>query len=170
MKLKTLIRTIVLPLGPVVPGVGARFAGLRHAMRKQIGLCSLLVAVAFATGCTLPSTSTRWNGLVGPHGKPVYVKSHTNIGLNLAIFVPFLGSTTLSKQIDELTQEIADENGDVVRMIESAKENYWYGFPPFTWIVTPVITTVTADYQPDPTLLTNNLIKEEMEKAGKQKK
>ena len=138
-------------------------------MRKHC-LRSLLAACVFATGCTLPSTSTRWNGLVGPAGKPVYVKSHTNLGINLGIFIPFLGATTLPKEIDMLTQEIEGEKGDFVRMIETSKENYWYGFPPFTWILTPVITTVTADYEPSPDLLANDRARQEMEKAAKQKK
>ena len=62
------------------------------------------------------------------------------------------------------------EKGDVDRMIESSTENYWYGFPPFTWILTPVITTVTADYEPSPDVLAKDLAEQEKEKAAKQKK
>lgn len=137
-------------------------------MRKQFGFGSLLLACAFATGCTLPSTSRTWNGVVGPAGKPVYVKSHTNVGINIGIFIPFLGATTLPKQIDQFTKEIEAEDGDFVRMIETSKENYWYGFPPFTWILTPVITTVTADYEPAADVLATDRAKQEM-KAAKQK-
>ena len=138
-------------------------------MRKQISLWSLFVAFAFTTGCTT-STATHWNGRVGPNGKPVYVKSQTNVGINIAVFIPFLGATTLPKQIDKLTQKIETEKGDVVRMIETSNENYWYGFPPFTWILTPVITTVTADYEPSPDVLAKDRAEQEKEKAAKQKK
>ena len=55
--------------------------------------------------------------------------------------------------IDELTEEISEEDGDKVRIIQSSSENYWYGFPPVTWILTPVITTVAADYEPSDTVL-----------------
>ena len=40
-----------------------------------------------------------------------------------------------------------EQGGDNVRVFQAATENYWYGFPPFTWIVTPVISTVAADYE-----------------------
>jgi hypothetical protein len=139
-------------------------------MKKQIALRCLVVAFALTTGCTTTSTAKKWNDRIGLNGKPVYVKSHTTVGINLAIIIPVLGATTLPKQIDRLTKEIAAENGNVVRMIETSKENYWYGWPPFTWALTPVITTVTADYEPSPDVLANDRAKQEMEKAAKEKK
>ena len=132
-------------------------------MRKSSLLSSLTLCI-FLGGCTLPSTANRWNTRVGPDGEPVYIKSHTNVGFNLFIGIPLFGSTTLPAEIDALTLEIADEGGDKVRMVESSSENYWYGFPPFTWILTPVITTVTADYQPSPAVLAED--RAEQEKAN----
>ena len=139
-------------------------------MRKQIGLLSLLVTFALTSGCTMTSTSKQWNGRVGPNGKPVYVKSHTNIGLNIGIFIPVLGATTLPKEINKLTKDIETEQGNVVRMIETSSDNYWYGWPPFTWVLTPVITAVTADYEPSPAELAKELAAEEKKKAQKEKK
>jgi hypothetical protein len=37
-----------------------------------------------------------------------------------------------------------------VRVIQTTSENYWHGFPPFTWFVTPVITDVAVEYEPSP--------------------
>ena len=110
----------------------------------------VLLALSALTSCTFFATAKDWSHLHGPRGQPVYVKSGTNVGFNLGIFIPlpFLGSTSLTPMIRDVTQQIADENGDHVRVIESRGENYWYGFPPFTWIVTPVITTVTVEYEP----------------------
>src|SRR5215472_9235876 len=138
-------------------------------MRKQIPLWSLLVTFVLTSGCTMTSTSKQWNGRVGPNGKPVYVKSHTNVGLNIGIFIPTLGATTLPKEIDKLTKEIEIEQGNVVRMIQSTSDNYWYGYPPFSWVLTPVITTVTADYEPSPAVLAKDLAEEQKQKAEKDK-
>lgn len=110
-----------------------------------------LLAVAITsllTSCTFHSTATHWNGRTGPNGKPVYVKSATNVGINGAIVVPVLGNTNIDAMVNGLTREIATENGNRVRVIETDTMNYWHGFPPFTWIVTPVVTTVTAEYEP----------------------
>ena len=108
---------------------------------------SVLFLLATLTSCTLHSTATHWNGRVGADGKPVQVKSTKNVGVNAAVVIPLLGSTSIDKMVNDLTAEIASENGDRVRLIETDTEVYWYGFPPFTWIITPVVTTVTADYQ-----------------------
>lgn len=113
---------------------------------------ALLLAI-LTSSCALHSTATHWNGRVGPNGEPIFVKSTTNIGLNLLVVVRLVGGTDIDGMIDELTEEIAEEDGDRVRIIQSSSENYWYGFPPLTWILTPVITTVAADYEPSDTVL-----------------
>jgi len=121
------------------------------ALVRRLGGVVASLALLGATSCTFTSTADHWNGLVGPSGKPIYVKTDTSIGINLLIFIPFLGRTTLPHEIEELTRKIAEEKGNTVRMVESSSENYWYGFSPFTWIVTPVVTTVSAEYEPSGT-------------------
>lgn len=108
----------------------------------------MLLLACLAGGCSLHSTADRWNGRVGPDGQVVWVKTTTNIGLNLGIVIPVLGSTTIPRMVDTMTGEIAVEGGDRVRVVQSSSENYWFGFPPLTWVLTPVITTVVCDYQP----------------------
>ena len=98
--------------------------------------------------CSFHSTATHWNGRVDTDGQPIFVKTTTNIGLNIAIILPLLGNTTIDTMIDETTAEIAAQNSDNVRVIQSSSENYWYGFPPFTWVLTPVITDVALEYRP----------------------
>jgi hypothetical protein len=90
--------------------------------------------------------------------------------MNVGVFIPLLGATTLPKEIHLLTKEIKEENGNVVRMIQTSTDNYWYGWPPFTWVLTPVITTVTADYEPSPEVFAKDLAEEEKKNAAKQKK
>lgn len=101
-----------------------------------------------AASCAFHSTATHWNGRIGPDGVPVFVKATTNVGLNIAIALPLLGNTSIDTMLDETTAEIAKNGSDHVRVIETASENYWHGFPPFTWIFTPVITNVSVEYRP----------------------
>lgn len=112
---------------------------------KILVLVSLLLGMA---SCTFHSTAKHFNGRVDANGKHVYVRSTTNIGFNLGIIFKIIGATDMDSMVDQMTASIADEGGDNVCIIETSTENYWYGFPPFTWILTPVITTVSADYRP----------------------
>lgn len=100
------------------------------------------------SACSFHSTATHWNGRVGTDGQPIFVKTTTNVGLNLAIILPFLGNTTMDTMLDVTSQDIAVRNSDRLRVIQANTENYWYGFPPFTWILTPVITDVAVEYRP----------------------
>lgn len=117
-------------------------------MRPIPRTIAAIAAGASLFGCTFPSTATHWNGRVGTDGKPIFVKTTTNLGFNLFIFVPFLGNTTMDRMVDVTSAEIAQHDGDRLRVIQTTSENYWYGFPPLTWIVTPVITDVAIEYQP----------------------
>lgn len=109
---------------------------------------ALLLAPIACGACSLHSVATHWNGRVGPDGVPVYVRTVTNIGLNILVVLPVLGNTSMDEMIDESTHAIAAQDSDHVRVIESSSENYWHGFPPLTWILTPVITEVAVEYRP----------------------
>jgi hypothetical protein len=107
-----------------------------------LGLCALLGA------CAMHSTATQWNGRVGPDGEPVFYASSTKVGMNLLVAVPFLGDLDLDGQVDSMTEDLAERGGDRVRIVQGSTETYWYGFPPVTWVLTPVVTTLTAEYRP----------------------
>ncbi len=116
-----------------------------RGMRRLI-LTGLILGLL--PGCSLHGTATHWNGRVGIDGETVFVKNTTNVGVNLFVGVPLFGSTTMDRMIDSTTGAIAEVDGNKVRVIETSNENYCYGFPPFTWILTPVITSVSIEYQP----------------------
>ncbi|MCA8950950.1 MAG: hypothetical protein KDE27_15710 [Planctomycetes bacterium] len=116
--------------------------------RIRVPALAAVAALALTSACSFHSVATHWNERVGPNGQPVYVRTVTNIGINLAVILPVLGNTTIDTMIGEMTREIAERGGDRVRVIQTTSENYWHGFPPFTWIVTPVITDVSVEYEP----------------------
>ena len=106
------------------------------------------LALLLTTGCALHSTATEWNHRIGEDGKPVFYTSTTKVGARFLIVVPFLGRLGIDGLVNDMTAEIAAKDGDHVRIVQGSTENYWYGFPPLTWIVTPVVSTLTAEYQP----------------------
>lgn len=107
-----------------------------------------VAALFFSTSCAFHSTATHWNGLRDLDGKPIYVKSTTNLGFNLLVLLPLLGNTSIDAMVDETTEEIAEKGGNRVRVIQMGSENYWYGLSPFTWIITPIVTDLAIEYEP----------------------
>ena len=116
-------------------------------MNSQLRWVSIAL-LFLTTSCAFHSTATHWNGLRDADGKPVFVKVTTNIGFNFMVLLPLLGNTSIDSMLDETTAEIAREGGDRVRVIQSGAENYWYGWSPFTWIITPIITDIALEYEP----------------------
>jgi hypothetical protein len=108
----------------------------------------LVAALAVAPACSFYSSAVHWNGRVGPDGHPVFVRTSTNLGLNLLVILPIVGRTSIDEMIDDMTASIAKKGGDKVRVFETTRENYWYGFAPVTWFLTPVITDVSVEYRP----------------------
>lgn len=109
--------------------------------------------LAATTSCSMHEKAVHWNGHVGPEGKPVFVLRSTYIGVHLAILLPVLGNTDIASMIDESTSWIRPEEGCNLRLIETESDNFWHGAPPLTWLITPVVTNITIEYQPTPEAL-----------------
>ena len=103
-----------------------------------------------AGGCAFTTTAKDWNGLKGTGDQPTYYTSTMKVGINLLCFIPFLGDMGISGLTADLTYDIKRAGGNEVRIVQGSSEAYFYGFPPFTRIITPVISTVAAEYHPDP--------------------
>lgn len=117
-----------------------------------MNLKNILFALSGAlllSGCAMHSTSKDWNGLVGASGEPTYYKATSKVAVKLFIVIPLIGDVSIDGMIDDMTEEIALAKGNYVSIVQADSENYWYGYPPFTWIITPVINTVAAEYRPD---------------------
>ena len=108
----------------------------------------LALAALSLAGCAFPSQARRWNERVGPDGEKVHYMSVSKVGLNLFVLVPFLGDLSIDGVVDDLTGFIDEKGGDKVRIVQGSSDNYWFGWSPFTWIITPVVSTVAAEYEP----------------------
>lgn len=117
-------------------------------MLRQVLCFGLFCLIVISSGCAYHSTAKNWNGLVGSDGTPTYYKTTTKVAMQFFVWIPCFGDTSVDQMVDELTEEIAENEGNHVRIVEGDTENYWYGFPPVTWIFTPVTTTVAAEYTP----------------------
>jgi hypothetical protein len=108
----------------------------------------LLVSLSM-WGCAFRSTATDWHGLKGLDGQPTYYTTTTKVGVNLFVALPFLGDMGITGLTQALTADIKEEGGNDVRIVQGTTESYFYGWPPLTLIITPVVSTVSAEYTPD---------------------
>lgn len=122
-------------------------------MRVFHRLTTTCLVGASLAGCAFHSTATHWNGHVGSDGEPVFVQQSTYLGFHLFAMLPFVGATTIDEMVDEATGQVPGESGARMRLLETETNNYWYGVPPLTWFVSPVVTSVSIEYRPSPAAL-----------------
>lgn len=113
----------------------------------------IVLGLALLSGCALHTKATRWHGHVGPDGKPVFALTSTYVGLNLGVLLPFVGNTAIDGMVDESTEWIRKHEGSHLRLVETESNNYWWAIPPVSWVVSPVLTSITFEYRPSPLAL-----------------
>jgi hypothetical protein len=118
-------------------------------MKCSHALCGIALLSLTLGGCAFSTTAKDWNGLKGPDDKPSYYMTTTKVGLNLLIAVPFLGDMGIAGLTRDLTEYVKEQGGNDVRIVQGTSESYFYGWPPFTWVITPVVSTVSAQYEPN---------------------
>lgn len=111
----------------------------------------LAVLALSVAGCAFSTTAKDWNGLHGTDGQPSYYTSTTKVGVKLLCAIPLFGDMDIPGLTRDLTGQIKQAGGNDVRIVQGTSEAYFYGFPPFTWVITPVISTVAAEYHPEAT-------------------
>lgn len=114
---------------------------------------ALLLLLLLTPACAFHSTARDWNHRVSGDGYPVWYTETTKVAVKLFVVVPFIGDVGVPGMINELSAEIAMRGGDHMRIVQGGTENYWYGFPPLTWIFTPVVSQVNAEWRPHPVSL-----------------
>jgi hypothetical protein len=107
-----------------------------------------LFALSLLTGCAFHHTATDWNGHIGADGKPVFVQTSTYWGLNLLVAGPLAGKTTIEEMVADATSQSGPLDGDRLRIVETESSNYWWSVPPLSWVFSPVLTSISIEYQP----------------------
>lgn len=103
--------------------------------------------------CAFHETAREWHGLAGSEGVPVYFTTTQKVAVRAFVVIPLFGDTDIAEMVDELTEYVEQQGGDRLRIVQGTTENYWYGAPPITWIFTPVISTLSAVWEPPQDLI-----------------
>lgn len=109
---------------------------------------TLLCLVMLCTSCTTTRRATTFNGISTPDGKPIAHLSTSNMAIHFLATQPLLGNATLDGTLDDFTRAAREENATKVRIVQSSVMNWWFIFPPFSFVLTPVSSNVAGDVLP----------------------
>ncbi|MEL6432084.1 MAG: hypothetical protein AAFU73_21910 [Planctomycetota bacterium] len=107
-----------------------------------------LAALALSS-CTLHSVATDFNGVDGVRGVPVEYQTTSTWALNGLFVFPLIGNASKATVIDEFTKEAAARGASRQRIVQTSSLTYWFIFPPLSFFIHPVNTTVEGDVESD---------------------
>ncbi|MFT4538068.1 MAG: hypothetical protein ACI841_002076 [Planctomycetota bacterium] len=112
----------------------------------SLALASLALIPLFAS-CSTHSHMTKFNGVNGLRGEPVEYQSTSTWALHFLFAFGVAGDASKGNTISEFTKEASARGGTRVRIAETSSSTYWWIFPPISFLLHPVQTTVNGDVE-----------------------
>lgn len=108
--------------------------------QKLFGL--LLVATITSLGaCNTTATSKKFNGTTTPDGGARVYQLTTNYAIHLGFgYYPVAGNASVEASVDAFTKDARKNGGTKTAITNMDLDTLWYIFPPFSFVITPVIT------------------------------
>lgn len=111
-----------------------------HTTRRFVLHALVLLVVASTANCASTSTGAKFNGTNNPNGSPVVFQNTTNYAVHLLFGkFPLLGNASVEGSVDSFTKA-SRKNGNTVEITNMSQTAFWIVLPPFSFILTPVIT------------------------------
>jgi hypothetical protein len=110
-------------------------------------LLLLLAAGILFISCSTTTLSKKYNGVQGKEGTvPIGMQKTSRVGVYLLVSAyPILFDAGLDATMDEFTKKARQNRGRKVVIVQ-ADETYWWAIlPPFSFIITPVTTSVYGE-------------------------
>ncbi|MEQ9365450.1 MAG: hypothetical protein RIF32_14485 [Leptospirales bacterium] len=107
---------------------------------KLFGLLLLTIMVGLGA-CHTTATGGKFNGTTTPDGSPRVYQLTTNYAIHLGFgFYPVVGNASVESSVDAFTEDARKNGGARTQITNMDYDSLWYIFPPFSFIITPVIT------------------------------
>ena len=111
----------------------------------------LLIAVlglTFLTACATSHThSIAYNGVPGIRGETVEFQSTTRYALHFLFIFGIFGDAGQSPTVEAFTEEASSRGAKRIQITQYESDTYWYIFPPLSFLIHPVATTVYGEVE-----------------------
>jgi len=108
---------------------------------------SLLAVLVLCTACVSTNVGTELNGMTDNDGED-FVHQETNlIGLHwvFGALGPAIGDASFENAVNEFSAAASADGRSQSRITTSETSNWWWVFPPFSFILTPITSRVGGD-------------------------
>lgn len=107
-----------------------------------------IAALALTAACATSHThSIAYNGVPGIRGEQVEFQSTTRYALHFLFIFGIFGNAGQSATVDAFTEEASSRGAKRIQITQYESDTYWYVFPPFSFLIHPVATTVYGEVE-----------------------
>ena len=118
---------------------------MKTSMTAQVLKIALLAGSLLLTGCATTKHAREFNGLTTPDGDAYHLYT-TKIALHFLVgLYPLIGDASIEGTVADFTAAAKEDGASQVRIVQSDKFNWWFVFPPFSLLLTPVSSNVAGD-------------------------
>lgn len=118
---------------------------MKQILLVRTVVIAVLFSSVFLTGCASTKHAKDFSGLTTPYGEAYHLNtSKYALHLLFGLF-PFIGDASIEQTVADFTTAAKEDGASQVRIVHSDKFNWWFVFPPFTLLLTPVSTNVVGD-------------------------
>ena len=104
-----------------------------------------MIAAVFLSGCATTKHAKDFSGLTTPDGEAYHLNTSKYALHFLFGLYPLIGDASIEQTVADFTTAAKEDGASQVRIVQSDKTNWWFVFPPFTLLLTPVSTNVAGD-------------------------
>ncbi|MDF1798978.1 MAG: hypothetical protein P1V81_07370 [Planctomycetota bacterium] len=116
------------------------------SLLRAAGLATLL-GLACASCTTTHTHSVDYSGVPGLRGEPVEFQSTTRYALHLLFIFGVIGDASQDATVAAFTEEASGRGAKRIQLTQLESSTYWYIFPPFSFFIHPVSTTVYGEVE-----------------------
>ena len=113
-------------------------------MLRPLLVSALLV---LAAGCTSHTHATDFHGVPGLRGEATEYQRTTSYALHGLFKWGLIGSGNVKDVVSKFNAEAAGRGATRVHILDAHVSTYWWVFPPISFFIQPVVTTVQGNVE-----------------------
>lgn len=118
---------------------------IKKLLVRRSLLMIVLFGTIFLTGCATTKHAKDFNDLSTPDGDAYHLNTSKYALHFLFGMFPLIGDASIEQTVADFTAAAKEDGASKVRVVQSDKTNWWFIFPPFTLLLTPVSSNVAGD-------------------------
>lgn len=107
----------------------------------------VFIALFWLSGCASHTHASKFNGVAGIRGEPVEYQQTNTWAIHALWIYPLIGDASIENTVNEFSLEAKKHGATRINIEETSSFTYWFIFPPFSFVVHPVNTTIGGNVE-----------------------